>query len=513
MSSARQLLIPVARRGAGALRNAPFRAARRFASSAPAEVEHLYSGGLLTGFRKAYCGPLPPSYQVDPALTKLPPTRVTSLPNGMRVATEKTAGESVCVGVFIKSGSRYETDESNGSAHFLEHMFFKGSKNKSQGQLELDIENMGCRLNAYTSREQTVYYANVLKEDTGKAVNILAEMLLNSTFDPAAIEREKGTILQEMEVVEKVEEEVVFDNLHYTAYQTSPLGRTILGPEENIRNMTRDHIVNYIQANYIAPRMVVVAAGNVDHDAFTNEVSKAFAATPETPSGPSVIAEQPPAYFTGSDIRVRDDDMHLAHVATAFEALDYNHPDSFATMVMQVMLGSFDSSMPSAVHSTSKMTSILAGYNERGYPLVQSAMAFNTQYSDTGLIGVYYVTELDKVMEAQWAIMREFQNLCHNASDAEVEIAKTQLKATLVNQLDSGLSQVCEDIGRQMLNYGRRMALAETFARIDAVDAPTIRRVAMAMCNDKCIAVSAKGNVSSLPDYNWIRRHTWSLRY
>jgi hypothetical protein len=97
--------------------------------------------------------------------------------------------------------------------------------------------------------------------------------------------------------------------VHYTAYQTSPLGRTILGPEENIKNMTRDHIVNYIQANYVAPRMVVVAAGNVDHDAFTAQVAKAFAATPENPSGPSVITSQSPAWFTGSDIRVRDDDV------------------------------------------------------------------------------------------------------------------------------------------------------------------------------------------------------------
>ena len=203
----------------------------------------------------------------------------------------------------------------------------------------------------------------------------------------------------------------------------------------------------------------------------------------------------------------------LCHVATAWEALEYDHPDSFATMVMQAMLGSFDASMPSAVHSSSKMTSVLAGYNERQYPLVQSAMAFNTQYSDTGLMGVYYVTELDKVMEAQWAVMREFQNLCHNANDAYVEIAKTQLKATMVNQLDTGLSQVCEDIGRQMLNYGRRMSLAETFARIDAVDAPTIRRVATGLFNDKCVAVSAKGNTSALPDYNWLRRRTWSRRY
>lgn len=105
------------------------------------------------------------------------------------------------------------------------------------------------------------------------------------------------------------------------------------------------------------------------------------------------------------------------------------------------------------------------------------------------------------------------QDLCHGASDEAVELAKKQLKATIVGQLDSNLSQVCEDIGRQMLNYGRRMSLAEMFARIDAVDAPTVRRVATDLFNDKCVAVSAKGNISTLPDYNWIRRHTWSLRY
>jgi processing peptidase subunit beta len=358
-----------------------------------------------------------------------------------------------------------------------------------------------------------VYYANVLKEDVGESLNTLSEMLLNSTFDNSAIEREKRTILQEMEEVEKVEEEVVFDNLHYTAYQTSPLGRTILGTEDNIKNMTREQIVNYIQANYVASRMVVVAAGPVNHDEFAGMVEKAFAATPTQPSGPSVITDIAPAYFTGSDIRVRDDEMPLAHIATAWETVELTHPDSPATMVMQAMLGSFDSSFPSAINSGSRMVSILAGYNERQYPLVQSAMTFNTQYSDTGLFGVYYVTDLANIMEAQWAVMREFQELCHNASDEAVEIAKAQLKATIVGQLDASLSQVTEDIGRQLLNYGRRMHMAEMMARIDAVDAPTVRRVATSLFNDKCIAMSAKGNISAIPDYGWLRRHTWSLRY
>ena len=235
-------------------------------------------------------------------------------------------------------------------------------------------------------------------------------------------------------------------------------------------------------------------------------------ATPTTPSGPAVVDLQA-AYFTGSDIRVRDDEMALAHIATAWETVPLDHADSPVTMVMQAMLGSFDAQYPSAIHSSSNMVSVLAGDNPRGFPIVQSAMTFNTQYTDTGLFGVYYAAEMDNVMEAQWAVMREFQRLCHSASDESVEYTKTQLKSTIVGQLDSSLSQVCEDIGRQMLNYGRRLSLAEMFARIDAVDAPTVRRVATELFNDRCIAVSAKGNTSTLPDYNWLRRHTWSLRY
>ena len=269
---------------------------------------------------------------------------------------------------------------------------------------------------------------------------------------------------------------------------------------------------DFSQANYVAPRMVVVVAGPVEHEEIVAMVDKFFAATPTTPTGPCVVDLQP-AYFTGSDIRVRDDEMALAHIATAFETVDLTHADSPATMVMQAMLGSFDAQYPSAIHSSSNMISCLAGDNPRGFPLVQSAMTFNTQYSDTGLFGVYYTAEMDNVMEAQWAVMREFQRLAHNASDESVEMAKMQLKSTIVGQLDSSLSQVCEDIGRQMLNYGRRLSLAEMFARIDAVDAPTVRRVATQLFNDKCLAVSAKGNTSGLPDYNWLRRHTWSIRY
>ena len=225
------------------------------------------------------------------------------------------------------------------------------------------------------------------------------------------------------------------------------------------------------QANYVAPRMVVVAAGPVEHEQIVALVDKAFAATPTTPSGPSAVDLQP-AYFTGSDIRVRDDEMALAHIATAWETVELTHADSPATMVIQAMLGSFDAQYPSAIHSSSNMISVLAGDNPRGFPLVQSAMTFNTQYTDTGLFGVYYTAEMDNVMEAQWAVMREFQRLCHNASDESVEMAKMQLKSTIVGQLDSSLSQVFGDAGRwaRVLRACARFAGTSTTGRGCCVD-------------------------------------------
>ena len=169
---------------------------------------------------------------------RAPSTDITTLNSGMRVASESVVGsETATVGVWIDAGSRYETAQNNGAAHFLEHMAFKGTSKRTQQQLEVEIENMGGHLNAYTSREQTVYFAKVFKEDVGSAVEILSDILLNSKLEEGAIERERDVILREMEEVNKQQEELVLDHLHATAFQGTGLGRTILGPEENIRSL------------------------------------------------------------------------------------------------------------------------------------------------------------------------------------------------------------------------------------------------------------------------------------
>lgn len=202
-----------------------------------------------------------PSY-----LLAAPSTEITQFTSGLRVASETILGSNTAtVGVWIDAGSRYETTHNNGAAHFLEHMAFKGTSKRTQYQLEIEIENMGGHLNAYTSREQTVYFAKVFEKDVPRAMDILADILLHSKLDPMAVQRERDVILREMKEVNKQNEELVLDHLHGTAFMGSGLGRTILGSEANISSLTRNDLREYIDTHYLAPQMVIAGAGAVDH--------------------------------------------------------------------------------------------------------------------------------------------------------------------------------------------------------------------------------------------------------
>ncbi|OQS01036.1 mitochondrial-processing peptidase subunit beta [Achlya hypogyna] len=431
-----------------------------------------------------------------------PATEVTTLANGLRVASEGGHGETATVGVWIGAGSRYETEANNGAAHFLEHMAFKGTAKRTQQQLEMEIENMGGHLNAYTSREQTVYYAKVFKKDVPQALDILSDILQNSKLDEAAIERERDVILREMEEVNKQQEEVIFDRLHETAFMGNGLGRTILGSEENVRSLSKADLQDYIATHYTAPRMVVAGAGAVDHSQLVDLAQSAFG---NLPSEPRVAPTLETPRFVGSDIRLRDDDLPLAHVAIGFEGYGWTSEHSFPLLVMQTLLGSWDRTSSAGMNMSSKLGQVVAEQE-----LAHSFMSFNTCYQDTGLFGIYAVADKYKLNDLTWYIMEAMVRLVHKTSDEEVERAKTQLKASILMQLD-GSSPVCEDIGRQLLVYGRRLTPAEIFARIDAVDAAAIRATADQVINDKEHALAAVGPIHELPDYNFIRRRSYWL--
>ncbi|GLU11004.1 hypothetical protein SLE2022_277770 [Rubroshorea leprosula] len=441
-------------------------------------------------------------------ILSLPETRVTTLPNGLRVATESSlASRTATVGVWIDAGSRFETDETNGTAHFLEHMIFKGTGKRTARELEEEVENMGGHLNAYTSREQTTYYAKVLDKDVFKALDILADILQNSAFDEKAIIRERDVILREMEAVEAQTEEVIFDHLHATAFQYTPLGRTILGPAQNIKTITKAHLQDYIQTHYTAPRMVIAASGAVKHEEIVEQVKKLFTKLSADPTTASQLVAKEPTAFTGSEVRIIDDDIPLAQFAVAFEGASWTDPDSIALMVMQVMLGSWNKNALGGKHMGSELAQRVS-IDE----IAESMSAFNTNYKDTGLFGVYAVAKPDCLDDLAYAIMYETTKLVYRVSEADVTRARNQLKSSLMLHLD-GTSHVAEDIGRQLLTYGRRVPFAELFARIDAVDSSTIKRVANRFIYDRDVAIAALGPIQGLPDYNWFRRRTYWNRY
>lgn len=453
--------------------------------------------------------PFAPQLNLNAALAQLPETKVTRLPNGLRVASETIPHSSTAtVGVWIDAGSRYETDASNGTAHFLEHMAFKGTTSRTVRDLEVEIENMGGHLNAYTSREQTCYYAKVFEKDVPQALDILADILQNSNLEERAIERERDVILREMQEVEGIPEEVVFDHLHATAFQHTPLGRTILGPAENVRSITRQHLADYIATNYTAPRMVISAAGAVDHAALVKAAEKSFSKLPSGGKSASDLVKQAPSYFTGSEVRMRDPDQANMQFAVAFKGASWTDPDSVPLMVMQTMLGAWDRNSGAGTDMASKLAQTVSANK-----LAHSYMAFNTNYHDTGLFGVYAVADPHTDHEdLAWSIMRNITQMCYTVDDEDVARARNQLKASILFSQD-GTTGIAEDIGRNLLVYGRRMPKAELFARIDAVDPATIKAVANRFILDQDIAVAALGDTQFLPDYTWMRRRTYWLRY
>lgn len=375
-------------------------------------------------------------------------------------------------------------------------MIFKGTDKRSQRDIELQVENMGAHLNAYTSREQTVYYAKCFAKDVEKAVEILADITQNSKLGKEEIERERGVILREMQEVDMNQQEVVFDYLHATAYQGTPLGRTILGPTENIMSIQRDDLVDYVNTHYTGDRMVLAAAGGVDHKQLTDLAGKYFGKLPKTSSKrPEVF----PTRYTGSFIENREDDMPAAHIALAVEGASWESTDNIGLMIASTHLGSWDRTHGTSTNTVNSFTSRIIADN-----LCHSYMAFNTCYTDTGLWGIYFVTDKMDITDMMFSVQEGFMNLCSSITDFEVERAKRFLKTNMILQLD-GTTPICEDIGRHMLCYGRRIPILEMIKRIDSMSGDDVRNICNKYLFDKCPVIASIGPTEQVPDYNLIR--------
>ncbi|XP_012696658.1 cytochrome b-c1 complex subunit 1, mitochondrial [Clupea harengus] len=435
-----------------------------------------------------------------------PDTRLSSLENGLRVASEETGQATCTVGLWISSGSRYESEKNNGAGFLLEHMAFKGTKQHPQSALEAEVEAMGAHLSAYTSREHTAYYMKTLSKDLPKAVALLSEVVQSNSLSEAELEAQRSVVLRELEEVETSLQDVCLDLLHATAFQGTPLGHSALGPSVNARTLTRQDLVEYINSHYKAPRMVLAAAGGVNHDELVGLAQKHLSGVSFEYEDDAVPVLSP-CRFTGSEIRMRDDAMPLAHIAIAVEGAGAASPDCVPLMVANSIIGSYDVTFGGGKHLSSRLARLSA---ELG--LCQSFQAFHSTYSDTGLLGIYFVTDRNNIEDMMHWSQNAWMNLCTTVTESDVARAKNLLKASLVGQLN-GTTPMCDDIGRHILNYGRRIPLAEWDARIDEVTPRMVRDVCSKYIYDKCPAVAAVGPVEQLPDYNRMRSAMYWLRF
>jgi len=438
------------------------------------------------------------------ALHDIPETEYSELSNMLRIGSENTGGSTCTVGAYIKAGSRQENPGNNGVANFLEHLSLKGTHNRSEKNLVHEIGRMGASVNASTGREYTAFTIKCFSRDLPQAVNILADIVTNSTLDEEAIERERAVILHDMEVAGKDHESVALDHLHRVGYQGTGLALSVLGTTANVKeNIQKAHLQEFKDSFYVGGKTVIAAAGGVDHDELVGLVSANFADISTFGStGYNVVDGN---RFTGAEIRDRNDEMPLAHVALAVEGPALGHPDFVPMQVASAIVGSWNRSLGASAYIASGMARSV-----HQKQLCHAYSSFNVGHSDTGLFGGYYVTEPLKVYNMAFKIQDEWVRLGSRVTDSELQRAKNLLKTHLLLGLD-GSTAVCDDIGSKLSLKAPRASAAELCDKIDAVTARSIKEVTDKYIKDRCLAASGVGPVEGLPDYNELRSNTYWL--
>ena len=404
---------------------------------------------------------------------------MTTLANGLRVISEGRDGlQTTAVGVWVDAGARYETSSNNGVAHMLEHMAFKGTESRSAQDIAVEIESVGGHLNAYTSREHTAYFVRVMKEDLGLSVDILGDILQRSTFAEEEMARERTVVIQEIGQSEDTPDDIIFDRLQEASFPGQALGRSILGPVDGVANMGRDVLFDFMGQHYCASRLMLCAAGAVDHDALV-----ALAETHFGQMAPGTHNPFETATFVGGENR-EERDLEQAHFALSLPALPYDDPDFYPMQVMSTVLGG-------------GMSSRLFQEVRERRGLCYSIFCFASSYKDCGAFSVYAGTGADQAAELVPVICDEMLRLSGDAAEDEVARARNQLKAGTLMSLESSASRV-EQLARQTLVFGRQIPVEELMERIDAVDVAAVRRVAGRIFTTANPAVAALGPIAGL---------------
>jgi predicted Zn-dependent peptidase len=407
---------------------------------------------------------------------------VTRVPNGLHVVTHHMPHlETVALGIWIKAGARDERADENGIAHFLEHMAFKGTARRTAQAIAEEIENAGGEINAATGMETTTYYARVLKQDWALALDILADIFLNSTLDETELNREREVILQEIAAAKDQPDDLVFDLAQAASFGDHPLGRSILGPASIVETVTKDQILAWRERNYWGSRIVVSAAGNIDHHAFATAVASLFGHIPQGAS-----PQRQPPHFTGT-AQTEAKPLDQTHVVLTFPAPNYRDTRIYQLQVLSSILGG---GMSSRLFQEVR--------EKRG--LCYSVFAFGTSYEDAGQLGVYAATSPENTPQLVEVTSDVMLSMGAKIDESEVARAKTQLKASLVMNLESASSRA-DQIARQFLAFGEVPKMATLIERIEKVTALEVQTLAREIFSSSMPSLSAVGQLASLESH------------
>lgn len=405
--------------------------------------------------------------------------QITTLPSGLRVATDEMKDvETVSVGVFVNTGSRNELPAINGISHFLEHMAFKGTKTRSAKQIAEEFEGIGGRINAYTSKEKTVYYAKVLKKHAEFAVEFLADILQNSTFDKVELEKERGVILQEIAMTNDTPDDIIFDYFQETAYPDQPLGRSILGPVKNIKKFSREHFSDYIGKQYNYKNMAVVAAGNIKEKDLVRWVKKYF-----TSLGTNEIKACEAPKYHGGDFH-KEKKLEQINLVMGFKGLSYLDPNYYAAQILAMILGG---GMSSRLFQEVR--------EQRG--LAYSIYAFNHSHFDAGIFGIYAGTTPEKTNELISATSSEIKKICEKISDKELQRVRTQFEAGLLMAKESTSTRM-QKLGGDIFAHGKIISDHEIMKKVLAVKKSDVTKLAEKIFGGSKMTFAAIGKVGGV---------------
>ena len=404
--------------------------------------------------------------------------KITTLENGLRVVTQNMPSlETVSMGLWNFVGGRDELENINGVAHLLEHMAFKGTSTKSALQIAETIEDVGGDINAYTSKEITAYYVKLIAEDLPLGIDILTDILQNSSFTEDELNRERGVILQEIGMYLDTPDDMIFDYWQEKAYPNQPMGRSILGKTDIIKNITRDQVKDFMMSHYNPNKMIVSAAGKINHEEFVEQITKACVNLPVGKTNNRQLSK-----YVSGEYREKKD-LEQIHLLLGFEGIDYHHEDYYSLLVYSSLLGG---GMSSRLFQEIR--------EKRG--LVYGISSFSSSYTDTGMFGIYAGTGETQIEELIPVLCDELNNSPNSISEKEINRGKAQLKASLMMGRESAFRR-CESAARQLLVFNNVIDPMDTIKKIDAVSKKTVENIAKKIVRGS-MTISSIGPIKKL---------------